>query len=219
MAYVDLYCSHSDVTRRLPPGALTAIAGLTGSSLAATNEITYEGHGLETNDPVTVRTLANGVLPAPLVAGVTYFVIRLTSAAFQLAATSGGAAIDLTTDSFTLVVARDPDFDMWIEFYSRWADTSLPAHLVPLGRTEPVHPLVRGLVADMVAERMFNISGQPSTEAMKSLEIATAAQLARFAIGLPLRGAAATISTNLAVTVAAGTLDPRGWSPPNGTLP
>ncbi len=188
-----------------------SIAGLVGSSLADSNAITYEGHGLETDDPVTVRAIEGGALSDPLVGGTTYYVRRLTNATFELAETVGGVAIDLTTDAVSLVVARDPDFDMWIEFYSRWADSSLPAHIVPLGRKEPVHPLVRGLVADMVAERMFNVSGQPSTEAMKSLEVATAAQLARFAAGVPLRGAAATASANLAVTVSAGTLDPRGW--------
>jgi hypothetical protein len=217
MTTADPYCSRSDVTRRLPPGTLMSLAGLSASSLAGTNAITYDGHGLETDDPVTVRALDGGTLSAPLAAGTVYYVRRLSNSAFELAATAGGSAIDLTTDSSTLVVARDPDFDLFIEFYSRWADTSLPAHLVPLGRTEPVHPLIRGLVADMVAERMFNVSGQPSSEAMKSLEVATAAQLARFALGLPLRGAATTVSTNLSVSLAAGTLDPRGWG--SGTLP
>ncbi len=189
-----------------------SLAGLVGSSLADSDAITYDGHGLETDDPVTVRAIEGGVLSDPLVAGTTYYVRRLTNASFELSETEGGPAIDLTSDAVTMVVARDPDFDLWIEFYSRWADTSLPAHIVPLGRTEPVHPLVRGLVADMVAERMFNISGQPSTEAMKSLEIATAAQLARFASGIPLRGAAATASANLAITSSlSNSTDPRGY--------
>lgn len=186
-----------------------SLAGLTASALAASDEISYDGHGLETNDPVTVRALSGSVLPTPLVAGTTYYVIRHTNSAFALSATLNGSAIDLTTDSYTLVVARDPDFDMWIEFYSRWTDVSLPGHLVPL--QSPIHPLVRGLVADMVAERMFNVSGQPTTEAMKALEIATLAQLTRFAAGLPLRGAVATESANTALTLVAGTIDPRGY--------
>ncbi len=212
MTTADPYCTRSDVTRRLTPGALMTIAGPVASSLAASNVISYDGHGFETNDPVTVRAVPGGTLSAPLVAGVTYYVIRLTNSDFELSETVDGPAIDITTDAVSMVVARDPDFDLWIEFYSRWADSSLPGHLVPLGRNNvPVHPLVRGLVADMVAERMFNISGQPSSEAMKALEIATAAQLTRFAAGMPLRGAPATASANLAVTVAAGTMDPRGW--------
>ncbi len=195
-----------------------SLAGLVGSSLADSNAITYDGHGLETNDAVTVRAIEGGALSEPLVAGTTYYVRRLTNSTFELAEIADGDAIDLTTDAVTLVVARDPDFDMWIEFYSRWADSSLPAHIVPLGRTEPVHALVRGLVADMVAERMFNVSGQPSTDAMKSLEVATAAQLARFATGIPLRGAAATASANLAISSTLGnTTDPRGWG--SGSLP
>jgi hypothetical protein len=194
-----------------------SLAGLPSSSLADTNDITYPGHGFETNDPVFVRAVDGGTLPDPLQPLTTYYVRRLNNDAFELAAEVDGDAIDLTTDSFEMVVAREPDFDMWIEFYSRWTDTSLPAHVVPLGRTKPVPALIVGLVADMVAERMFNVSGQPSTEAMKALEVATAAQLARFATGIPLRDEKATPSANLAVTVAAGTMDPRGWG--SGVLP
>lgn len=190
-----------------------SLAGLASASLADTNEITYAGHGFETDDPVYVRAIEGGALPAPLAPLTTYYVRRLNNDSFELAATAGGVAIDLTTDSFEMVVAREPDFDMWIEFYSRWADSSLQASTqVPLGRenTNPIDAQVRGLVADLVAERMFNVSGQPSTEAMKALEIATVAQLARFAAGLP-RSGGLTKSSNLTVTVAAGTLDPRGW--------
>ncbi len=194
-----------------------SLAGLTASSLADSNAITYDGHGFDTDDPVTVRALTGGELSDPLVAGTTYYARRLSNAAFELAATAGGVAIDLTSDSFTVVVARDPDFDTWIGFYSRWIDLSLPAHVVPLGRTESVHPVVNGLCADLVAERMFNISGQPTSEAMKSVEVQTLAQLARFAAGLPLRGAATSASANRAITSAAGTRDPRGWG--SGSLP
>ncbi len=193
-------------------------AGLTASSLADSNAITYDGHGFETDDPVTVRALTGGELSDPLVAGTTYYVRRLSNSAFELAEAPSGDAIDLTTDSFSLVVAREPDFDMWIGFYSRWLDLSLQAHAVPFGRTEAVHPVIVGLCADLVAERMFNISGQPTTEAMKSVEVAVVAQLARFTAGLPLRGAAAPAPTNLAITSTLGnTTDPRGWG--SRTLP
>ncbi len=191
-----------------------SIAGLTAASsgLTGTSLITYDGHGLETNDPVTVRPVAvGGALPEPLVEGTTYYVRRLTNEAFELAEEVDGDAIIFFTDAVSMVVARDPDFDLWIEFYSRWIDISLPAHIVPLGVTEAVHPLIRGLCADLVAERMFNVSGQPSTEAMKAIEVATAAQLARFSAGVPLRGAPVSTSANRAVTLSTGTPDARGW--------
>ncbi len=211
MSYEDLYCNRSDVVRRLPPGALMSVAGLVASASADTNVVTYDGHGFETDDPVTVRASGpGGSLPTPLEEGTTYYVRRLSNSTFELAAAPAGVAILFLSDGVSVVVARDPDFDMWIEFYSRWADTSLPAHAVPLGVTEPVHPLVRGIVADMVAERMFNVSGQPTSEAMKSVEVASAAQLSRFAKGLPLRGAPAPTRTNLAIDIAP-TPDERGW--------
>lgn len=216
----DLYCTRSDVAKRLPAGSLTSAAGLVASALASTDAVTQDGHGLETGDPVTVRAAEGGSLSAPLVDGATYFAIRLTNAEFQLAVTLGGSAINLTTDAVSMIVIREPDFDMWIEFYSRWADTSLPGHLVPMGRVKPVPALVRGIVADLVAKRMFNVGGQAS-ETLKDMEIASAAQLARFAAGNPLRDANATPPANLAITsTLSNTSDPRGWtSCGSGRLP
>lgn len=44
-----------------------------------------------------VRFSTDGTLPAPLQAGVDYFVVSPTSSSFKVAATKGGAAIDITT--------------------------------------------------------------------------------------------------------------------------
>lgn len=184
--------------------------GLTASCSAATNTITFDGHGFETNDPVIVRAVEGGALPAPLVAGTTYYAKRLSNSAFQLSATVSGATIDLTTDGVDVVVMRDPDFDYWIGVYSRWADTSLPAHAVPL--QSPIPEVVECVVADLVAKRMFNVGGQAS-ETLKEMEVAAVAQLVRFSSGLVIRNGA-TASTNKAVTSALGSSsDARGWSP------
>jgi hypothetical protein len=213
----DPYTTRQSVVKRLALGSIASASGLVASSLAGSDVITLEGHGFETDDPVTVRAVESGSLSAPLVAGTTYYAIRVSNAEFRLAATAGGSAINLTTDAVSMFVMREPDFDYWIGFYSRWADSSLPGHLVPLGRTEPVHPLVEGIVADLVAKRMFNIGGQAS-ETVNDMEVASLAVLARFAAGLPLRGAPATAPANLAVTARAGSSsDPRGWG--SGCLP
>ena len=50
----------------------------------------------KTNTPVTLGNFGGGA-PAPLVAGTTYYIINNTGSTFQLAATSGGSAIDITT--------------------------------------------------------------------------------------------------------------------------
>lgn len=206
----DLYCSRADVTARLPPGTVVSPAGMLASCLASTDVLTYDGHGLETNDEVTVRAASAGTLSAPLAAGTVYYAIRLTNAAFKLAASAGGAALNITSDGVEMVVTREPKFDDVIEFVSRWADTFLPAHVVPL--TAPIHPLVRGVVADVSAKRILNANGQDSA-AVTAAELAGKAILERFAAGMPLRGGTAQVPSNLAITatsVSSGS-DPRGW--------
>src|SRR5262249_13622594 len=137
----DLYCTPRDVNRGLPSGEITGSSRLAESALASDRTITLAGHGFETTDELTVRAAGCGNLPAPPAEGTIYFAIRLTNATFRLAATAGGAPINLTSDGVSVVVVKQPPYDDVIEYYSRWADTFLPAHLVPLGRTEPVHPL------------------------------------------------------------------------------
>jgi len=60
-----------------------------------TDTITIPGHGYVLGNKV--RFLSTGTLPAPLVADTTYFILNPTLNTFQLAATLGGAAINLTT--------------------------------------------------------------------------------------------------------------------------
>ena len=208
----DLYCSREDVNGWLPAGEISGWSRLAATVLASDDAFTLAGHGLETDTAVTVRAVEGGSLPSPLAEGTTYYAIRLTSSRFKLSATAGGSAINLTTDGDSVVVAREPDYDSKIEFYSRWADAFLPAHLVPL--EAPIHPTVKGIVAQLAAKALLNLDGK-SSELVNAAELAAKAQLERFAKGLPLRGAAATASANLAVTgsgVSASTgLDPRGW--------
>lgn len=78
--------------------AVTAPANLTGvSGNLATDRFSSAGHGLETGDTVTFVTGTN--FPE-LTVGTKYYVIRKTSAQFQLALTladaKGGAFIDLS---------------------------------------------------------------------------------------------------------------------------
>ncbi len=184
-------------------------SGLVASALASTNAITYDGHGFETDAEVTVRAVEGGTLSAPLVAGTVYYAIRVSNSAFKLAATAGGAEINLTSDAVSVVVVRDPDYDEIIEFYSRWADAFFPAHVVPF--TAPVPVIVRGIVADLAAKRLLNIAGQDSA-VLATAELAAKAQLERYsANGIPVRDATATGRANLAVTASLSSSDPRGW--------
>ncbi len=211
----DLYCSRRDVNRWLPSGEITGSSRLAESALSSTETITLDGHGFETDDEVTVRAAEGGSLPAPLVEGTLYYAIRITNATFQLAATASGSPINLTSDGTSVVIIKQPPFYDVIEFYSRWADSFIPAHLVPL--EAPIHPLVKVIVAQLSAKALLNLDGK-SSEIVNAAELAAKAQLERFAKGLPLRGADATAPANLAVTSTLGAVsDARGWG--SGVLP
>ena len=74
---------------------------------STTDIITLVGHGLADTQEVFLST--TGTLPAPLVAGTGYFVRDATANTFKLAATSGGAAINLTTNGTgTQYLTYDP---------------------------------------------------------------------------------------------------------------
>lgn len=213
----DLYCSRGDVNERVP-GGISFEGRLVESSSASTDTITLDGHGFETDTPVYIRAAEGGTLSAPLSESSTYYVRRLTNAKFQLAATTGGAAIDLTTTGESMLVSREPPYDNVIEFVSRWADGFLPAESVPL--EAPIHPLVRGVVADVSAKRLSNYDGK-SSAVVDAAELAGKAILERYAAGLPLRRAAgvSTTRTNRAVvtTLTDAIPDQRGWG--SATLP
>lgn len=204
------YATKRDVFRYgAPRGSFVSEGRLVESSSASTNVLTLEGHGFETDDEVLVRAIEDGTLSAPLVAGTTYYVIRLTDSTFKLSLTAGGAAIDLTTSGVSMFVTIALPFDEILEFYSRFVDGFLPAHLVPLEEPYPI--TVVALVSELAAKKLQILSGV-SSESMTATEIAAKAQLERWAKGVPLRDAAATASANKAISSTLGTAaDPRGW--------
>lgn len=59
---------------------------------AATDVVTVPGHGYVNTDTIVFY---GGTVPSPLVEGTIYFVRDATTDTFKVAATSGGAAIDL----------------------------------------------------------------------------------------------------------------------------
>jgi uncharacterized phiE125 gp8 family phage protein len=58
--------------------------------------LTAPGHNFAAGDQLQLSTDGTGVLPTPLAASTTYYVVNPTSSSLQLSATSGGAAIDIT---------------------------------------------------------------------------------------------------------------------------
>lgn len=65
------------------------------TAVAATDVLTATAHGFVLNTPVVFAGMTGG---APLVAGTTYYARDITANTFKLAATAGGAAINITTD-------------------------------------------------------------------------------------------------------------------------
>lgn len=210
------YATRKDVYRYgFSRGALGNPGRQVASCLAATDTITLDAHGFETDDQVTFRAIEGGTLSAPLVAGTPYFAIRITDSAFKLAATAGGAPIDLTVDGVSMQVATALPFDELLEAYSRFVDGVLVGHVVPLTAPYPIQVVV--IVAELVAKKLQLIAGQAS-DSMKETELGAKAQLERWAAGIPTREAVATVSANKAVSQPAGALaDQRGWG--SGSLP
>lgn len=85
-------------------GAASATVTITEADPAV---LTWTGHDLVNTQPVVLTT--TGTLPAPLVAGTTYYVSGVSGDTFRLSATSGGDEIATTTagtGTHTAVVAR-----------------------------------------------------------------------------------------------------------------
>jgi hypothetical protein len=153
------YASRADVYKYgLPRGMLANPGRLCASALASTDCFELDGHGFETDDEILFRPEAGGVLPPPIVAGTSYRAIRVNEQFFKAAATVGGSAIDLTLNGSAVVVATPLPFDDVLEFYSRFVDAFLPAHLVPLVAPYPV--TVTALVAELTAKKLLLLEGR-----------------------------------------------------------
>lgn len=184
----------------LPRGALASVGRLADSVIAATDIVTLSSHGFATDDVVTVRAAEGGTLAAPLVAGTSYYVIRLTDATFKLSATAGGGAINLSTDGTSVVVARDINVERLIEAVCSYVDGFLPAHLVPFpGPDYP--PVLVDIVCQFVAARVQASTGVDSA-IVRDRETKAQAQLERWAKGLSIRDSNAAGPANLAVSGA-----------------
>jgi len=79
-----------------------------------TDTLTATGHGLSNGQKVTFRN-AGGALPAGLAPTFVYYVIGATANTFQVSATSGGSAVDLTdAGQGTHYAIPDPEV-FWVQ--------------------------------------------------------------------------------------------------------
>lgn len=142
-------------------------ARLVSSASASTEILTLDGHGLADDDPVTFRAESGGSLPSPLVAGTTYYAIDVTDSTFQVAASAGGAAVDLTTAGSNTLLIVQPPWDRWIEEESGLVECSCPSHVVPF---DTVPPIIRRLTSLLVAARGLAWAGKSTGTVQTELD-------------------------------------------------
>ena len=200
-----VYATDADVYRQgIPSGALLKPARVAASADATGNTITLGAHGLELDDPITFVVDEGGVLPAPLTVATVYYAIPVSGSdsLFQVAATSGGAAVNLTTAGtavFRVAVPLAPALEALRETYSRWVDGLAIGHAVPFEAPYPAwatHLVAIRTAAQ--AARMLGLSGDRSARLFEAEQMAIADGL-RLAKGPTLRDDAATAGANLAV--------------------
>ena len=119
-----------------------AITTVTGAE--ATDLLTKAGHGLSNGQTVVLRSLVGGT---GLVTEHLYFVVGVAGDDFQLAKTSGGAAINFTVDITSVSVVRLVEISGGAPAYARQAmawnvaaggtvdDSGTPIFDVPAGAT------------------------------------------------------------------------------------
>ncbi len=197
-----VYCAERDLyDHGIPRGSVPNPARLVASALASTDAIVLDEHGFATDDQVFVRAQgATGALPAPLVAGTPYYVIRVSEFVFKLAAAPAGGPIDLTSDGFNVLVYAPLPFAEAIAWASRLIDDMLPAHVVPL--SAPVPELVRFTCAELAAWKL-SARGGPTSKSLGEIVDAARKRLERWATGVPVRGENEPPAANLATSAAA----------------
>lgn len=210
------YATQSDIEAHAPPEQLVRPARLVSTVSTSTDILTLDGHGLQTDDPVTLRADASGSLPSPLAAGTTYYAIRVTDATFQLSASAGGSALNLTTAGSNVLLVRQIPWTRADTFATSIVDMALQAHaLVPLAAPYP--QIVVEVAATLAGEWLRRWAGVSSRQMTEVITWAQQ-QLDRFA-SVPVRGTNAPTGANITIRASATAVDARGWERVRGSIP
>lgn len=191
-----MYCTQADLYSKgsLPRGALRNPGRLLSGVDTSADTLELGEHGLADGVAVELRAEGDGSLPNPLTAGTTYYVVNAEDNRFQVSATQGGAAVDLTTTGDrTIVIGKLPK-DEAIAEASALIDDMLPAHVVPL--TAPYPEIVRVTCAQLAVAILLTATGGSSEALGKTLDYAQK-RLERWSKGVPIRGTNHPTSANL----------------------
>jgi len=210
------YCTIKDVYRWVPRGSIQNPARLVSDINTTTDLMSLDGHGFLDDDELIFRAESGGTLPTGIVEGTTYYAIVVTDATFQIAASAGGSAINLSGTGTNVSVIIQAPWSDWITEASGEVDNTLPAHVVPL--SSPYPPVVIAYVAGLVAEKALAWSGVTNSGvAARLVELRKELALWR-KNGLPMRGTSApTTNANMAISAATTSTDPRGWDGDDAT--
>jgi hypothetical protein len=202
------YCDESDLYDfGLPRGSLSNPARPVTAD-AATNSFTLDVHGFVDDAEVSLRADPGGSLPTGLAAGVTYFAKRLSEYAFQVAATSGGAAIDFTTAGSRVVAYAPINLAAAIQWASRVLDDAMQGStVVPLAL--PVPEIIQMTCAELAAGKLM--AGRNGSRALSEVVDAATRRAAKWAKVRP-QGENAKPPAGLAVSATAPYCDRRGWN-------
>jgi hypothetical protein len=181
------------------------------------DQITLDMHGLEDGTAVKFRADAGGALPAGLAEGTTVYTRDCEDSTFKVAATLGGAAIDLTGSPARVVLIVPLDFDAAIAFGEAVINDSVPAHLVPL---DPVPDIAKITCAELAAQKL--LAGKAGSATLTAMIDAAQKRLARWAKNAPVRGAgtppgSAQLATISGVPATAALYSCTGWGRFGGT--
>lgn len=151
-------------------------------------------HGLTTGDPVELRAEGSaGAMPGGLTEGTTYYAIVLSQSRFQVSATVGGAAIDLSSAGANVLASFPLPVDAALTWASRIIDENLPAHVVPLAaESETVRMVCLQLAAGYLANR-----GGTQSDALAEVVATGVKLLDKWAKHIPVRDVDAPASLSI----------------------
>jgi hypothetical protein len=194
------YCDPSDVyDYGLPRGSVPRNGRLAYAVDTSADTIELDGHGFADGDVITFRAEAGGALPTPLAAGTPYYVIVVNDYLFQISATEGGAAVNLSTAGESVVVIPPDPVPAACDWGARIIDDQMPAHAVPL--TAPYPEIVVMTNAELAAWKLLAKAGA-ATISLSEMTKEVRARLARWAAGVPIRGTNEPTATSQAASAA-----------------
>jgi hypothetical protein len=204
------YCTESEIyDYGFPRGGVPNQGRLVASVDTSANTFTLGTHGFADDDVVQFRADGSGTLPTGVSAATAYYVIRVDESRFQVAATAGGAAINISTAGSRIVVFTDLPIAAAITWASSMIEDMLPAHVVPL--EEPYPDIIRSTCAELAAGKLAARTGAASKSLSDIVEQAHK-RLARWGKHVPIRGTNAPQSASLAASsTARQTADPSGF--------